>query len=50
MSPSDGDAWWEATTTAVRTITGPDWHCSQCGELSGPQFTQCWRCGNYREA
>jgi len=33
-----------------RTITGPDWHCSQCGELSGPQFTQCWRCGNYREA
>ena len=23
--------------------SGPDWTCS-CGESSGPQFTQCWRC------
>jgi len=28
-------------------VAGPDWTCS-CGETLGPQFTQCWRCGNYR--
>jgi hypothetical protein len=25
--------------------SGPDWNCSACGEASGPQFTQCWKCG-----
>ena len=24
---------------------GPEWKCPHCGELSGPQFTQCWKCG-----
>ena len=32
-----------------RQITGPDWTCA-CGETSGAQFTQCWRCGAYRAA
>ena len=27
---------------------GPEWTCA-CGERSGPQFTQCWRCGAVRE-
>ena len=27
---------------------GPDWWCAGCGERSGPQFTQCWRCGALR--
>ncbi|MFY9314541.1 MAG: DUF2007 domain-containing protein [Burkholderiales bacterium] len=27
---------------------GPDWRCAVCGETSGPQFTQCWKCGAYR--
>ena len=27
----------------------PAWTCARCGESSGPQFTQCWRCGAYRE-
>ena len=27
---------------------GPDWHCPHCGENSGPQFTQCWKCGSDR--
>ena len=26
---------------------GPDWTCA-CGEVSGAQFTQCWRCGANR--
>jgi hypothetical protein len=26
---------------------GPDWTCA-CGEKLGGQFTQCWRCGAYR--
>lgn len=28
---------------------GP-WRCSACGEAGEPQFTQCWRCGAYRNA
>jgi len=28
--------------------SGPDWKCSNCGETSGPQFTQCWNCGAFR--
>ena len=27
---------------------GPDWDCDKCGECSGPQFTQCWKCGSLR--
>jgi len=29
--------------------SGPHWKCLSCGESSEPQFTQCWRCGAYRE-
>ena len=32
-----------------RKASGPDWTCKSCGEALGPQFTQCWRCGGYRE-
>ena len=28
--------------------SGPDWNCEACGEKSGPQFTQCWKCGTLR--
>jgi len=28
--------------------SGPDWTCAGCGERSGPQFTQCWKCGATR--
>lgn len=28
--------------------SGPDWTCAACGEVSGPQFTQCWKCGALR--
>jgi Putative prokaryotic signal transducing protein len=43
---------WVADTDAEaalailrRQVTGPEWACAACGETSGPQFTQCWRCG-----
>jgi len=29
--------------------TGPPWHCRSCGETVEAQFTQCWRCGAFRE-
>ena len=32
-----------------RRASGPEWTCQGCGEVLGPQFTQCWRCGAYRE-
>jgi hypothetical protein len=28
--------------------SGPEWKCEGCGESSGPQFTQCWNCGEIR--
>jgi len=28
---------------------GAAWTC-QCGERLGGQFTQCWKCGSYRES
>ena len=27
---------------------GHPWQCSSCQETCEPQFTQCWRCGDYR--
>ena len=32
-----------------RKASGPEWTCQSCGEVLGPQFTQCWRCGTYRD-
>jgi hypothetical protein len=29
--------------------SGPDWRCA-CGESLGAQFTQCWRCGEFRKS
>ena len=34
---------------AMSAKSGPPWRCHACGESSEPQFTQCWRCGAYRE-
>jgi hypothetical protein len=30
-------------------IKGTAWSCPACGETSEPQFTQCWKCGAYRD-
>lgn len=29
-------------------INGSAWRCPRCGEQLGPQFTQCWHCGQER--
>jgi hypothetical protein len=50
------EVWVVRDTDAARAIdalrrtapAGPDWTCAGCGERSGPQFTQCWRCGALR--
>jgi len=31
-------------------VSGPSWNCQDCGENSGPQFTQCWKCGTVRKS
>jgi hypothetical protein len=39
-----------AEAILLRTaVSGPPWTCSACGEVSELQFTQCWRCGAYRQ-
>jgi hypothetical protein len=30
------------------TVQGAAWTCPQCGEISEPQFTECWKCGTGR--
>ena len=32
----------------ARAEKGTLWQCG-CGEIQEAQFTQCWRCGKYRE-
>jgi hypothetical protein len=44
---SDADAA-RAEQLLTSTRAGPDWRCA-CGETLGAQFTQCWRCGAYRQ-
>lgn len=50
----DADAWRaEEILRHGRPLQaggGAPWHCPACGELSEPQFTQCWRCGAFRQA
>ena len=29
------------------SVAGPDWLCA-CGEKSGAQFSNCWKCGSDR--
>ncbi|HEU4350839.1 MAG TPA: DUF2007 domain-containing protein [Burkholderiales bacterium] len=44
----DGDEL-RATAILQRQVSGPDWTCA-CGEKLAAQFTQCWKCGSYRNA
>jgi len=34
---------------AASNIVGEEWVCSQCGENLGPQFLQCWSCGEMKQ-
>ena len=43
----DGDAARAEAILRRPRPAGPDWLC-ECGETSGAQFTQCWRCGRAR--
>jgi hypothetical protein len=45
---NDTDATRAAEILSASEPSGPDWTCASCGELSGPQFTHCWRCGRAR--
>jgi hypothetical protein len=45
---NDSDVERAERILSPQTISGPDWNCS-CGEVLGPQFTQCWRCGALRK-
>ena len=42
---NDGDAPRAFAILRRPPPSGPDWTCARCGEFSGPQFTQCWKCG-----
>ena len=44
----DADAERAQEILSAKPPSGGDWTCAACGETSGPQFTQCWRCGASR--
>jgi len=44
----DGDAARAFGVLRRPAPAGPPWKCAGCGEVSGPQFTQCWQCGGSR--
>ena len=44
----DQDAAHAEEVLFRRRISGPEWACAGCGEVSGPQFSQCWKCGAFR--
>ena len=45
---NDSDLTRAERILSAKQASGPDWKCPRCGEVSGPQFTQCWRCGLVR--
>ena len=44
----DADAARAEALLLQGEVQGPEWYC-ECGETLGAQFTQCWRCGRFRE-
>jgi hypothetical protein len=47
---NDSDVNRAEEILSAKHVSGPDWKCARCGEVSGPQFTHCWRCGAARQA
>jgi hypothetical protein len=47
---SDADLWRAERLLYAPPPSGPDWSCAACGERLGAQFTQCWRCGEFRKS
>jgi hypothetical protein len=51
-----GELWVAAVDAerAERILRAPPegtaWKCASCGESQEPQFTQCWKCGRYRDS
>ena len=42
------DLWRAQQVLSAPSSPGKAWACG-CGETSEGQFTQCWRCGAYRD-
>ena len=45
VADEDAAAAQRALSRAAGASAGASWRCAQCGEISEPQFTNCWRCG-----
>ena len=49
LRESEAERADEVLKNSLSAKSGPPWQCS-CGERCEAQFTQCWRCGAYRQA
>jgi hypothetical protein len=45
VDDEDESAALRALARAAVAARGESWRCANCGEVSEPQFTACWRCG-----
>ena len=50
LSDKDFQAAETILKNAFSLKSGAPWKCRNCGEAGEAQFTQCWRCGTYRES
>lgn len=50
MREADAQRAESVLKTALVSDSGPPWSCVSCAERCEAQFTQCWRCGAYRES
>lgn len=45
VAPTDLEAAREIMRQYETKNEGPDWTCSNCGEMNDPRFELCWQCG-----
>jgi rubrerythrin len=45
VDDADEDYALSVLNRAQTAPPGIPWTCRECGEISEPQFTQCWNCG-----
>ena len=50
LSEKDFQAAETILQNAFSLKSGEPWKCHSCGETCEGQFTQCWRCGMYRQS
>lgn len=49
VAPRDLEPAREVLKAYEAKNDGPDWTCSECGEVNDPRFDFCWQCGQAKD-